>query len=100
MFIFSVIDFCHYSYLHGFFQAPAEQERRQKEMEMEKLASMPDWMRGIKMRKKVKKFFYMKFFLANRCLIRLYVLFREISNNHQKYQALQYYLMARRGRGI
>jgi len=55
---------------------------------------------GIKMREKVKKFFYMKFFLANRCLIRLYVLFREISNNHQKYQALQYYLMARRGRGI
>jgi len=42
----------------------------------------------------------MKFFLANRCLIRLYVLFKELSNNRQKYQALQYYLMARRGRGI
>ena len=42
----------------------------------------------------------MKFFLANHCLIRLYVLFKELSNNHQKYQALQYYLMARRGRGI
>jgi len=61
---------------------------------------MECWNIGIKMREKVKKSFYMKFFLANHCLIRLYVPFKELSNNHQKYQALQYYLMARRGRGI